>query len=99
MKRSDEPQPMEHRVVHAIADRNQASPAQVLIAWAIQRGTSVIPKSVNPERIRQNMAASEITLSDIDMAEINALDRAERIMLADFFCPPGSPYTVEWMWA
>ena len=99
MKRSDEPQPMEHRVVHAIADRNQASPAQVLIAWAIQRGTSVIPKSVNPEHIRQNIDASDMTLSDIDMAEMNALDRAERIVLADFFCPPGSPYTVEWMWA
>ena len=90
---------MEHPVVHAIAERIGASPAQVLIAWAIQRGTSVIPKSVNPERIRQNFEASQMTLSDDEMAEMAALDRAERIVLADFFCLPGSPYTVEWMWS
>ena len=32
------------------------SPAQVLLAWALRRGTSVIPKSTNPGRIRENLA-------------------------------------------
>jgi alcohol dehydrogenase (NADP+) len=99
MKRPDEPQPLANPVVHDIADRHGATPAQVLIAWAIERGTSVIPKSVNPKRIRQNFEATKLELTPEDMAAVGTLDRAERIVRGDFFCPPGSPYTVEWLWA
>jgi alcohol dehydrogenase (NADP+) len=99
MKRPDEPQPLADPMVHDIANQHGATPAQVLIGWAIQRGTSVIPKSVNPERIRQNFEATKIELNPEDMLAITALDRAERIVVGEFFCPPGSPYTVEWLWS
>ena len=38
-----------------IAQTHNASPAQVALSWGIQRGTVVIPKSVNPDRMRQNL--------------------------------------------
>ena len=98
MKRSDEPQPMEHRVVHAIADRNQASPAQVLIAWAIRRGTAVIPKTVNPVRLAENLAAASLELTEADLADLAALDRHRRYIPGAFWAKPGGPYSVAELW-
>lgn len=99
MKRPDEPRPLDEPVIRDIAKAHGATPAQVLIAWAMARGTSVIPKSVNPARIRENFLSLELELSAADMAAIGGLDRGERIVDGSFFCPPGSPYTVEWLWA
>lgn len=42
--------------VVSIAQRHNATPGQVALSWGVQRGTSVIPKSENPERIKQNIA-------------------------------------------
>lgn len=64
-------------VVTGIADRLGVTPAQVVLAWHIQRGTVVIPKSVNPERMAANLAAADVTLTDADLAAIDALDRAD----------------------
>jgi alcohol dehydrogenase (NADP+) len=55
LKAEDEPILLEDPAIVAIADRHGASPAQVLISWAIHRGTAVIPKSVTPARIAQNL--------------------------------------------
>lgn len=85
--------------VATIAAAHDASPAQVLIAWALERGTSVIPKSTNADRIAQNFAADKLQLSDEDIASIAALDQGARYVSGDFWCPPGSPYTVEELWA
>lgn len=99
LKRPGEPQPLADPVIQAIADEHRATPAQVLIAWAMARGTSVIPKSVDPGRIRENWAAARLDLTAGNLAAIGALDRAERVVEGEFFCPPGSPYTVEWLWS
>jgi alcohol dehydrogenase (NADP+) len=47
----------------------------VLIRWAIQRGTVVIPKSVTASRIADNLAAASLALSEEEMAALNGLDR------------------------
>ncbi|KAL4402280.1 alditol:NADP+ 1-oxidoreductase [Malassezia pachydermatis] len=57
-------------VVKAARDRN-VDPAQVLIAWGVKRGYSVIPKSVTPSRIDSNFA--QIELSDAEYKEITDL--------------------------
>ncbi|RJE82725.1 aldo/keto reductase [Paracoccus onubensis] len=64
--------------VSGIARRLEATPGQVIIAWHLAHGLSVIPKSSNPERQRQNFAALELRLSDADIAAIDALDRDNR---------------------
>ncbi|GID16018.1 aldo/keto reductase [Actinocatenispora rupis] len=63
------------RTVGAVAARCGRSPAQVLIRWAIQKGLSVLPKSVHRERIVDNAAVFDFALDDASMAELDALDR------------------------
>ncbi len=54
-----------------IASAYGKSPAQVLLSWAVQRGTSVIPKTVHQDRMIENRDLCQ--LSEIHMAEINSL--------------------------
>lgn len=57
-----------------IAERLGALPAQVILAWHLAHGLSVIPKSQDPGRLRQNFAALELRLTGQDIADIDALD-------------------------
>ena len=52
-----------------------AGSAQVLLRWGIQRGAVVIPKSVHRDRIRENAAIFDFSLSDEDMRILDGLDR------------------------
>jgi diketogulonate reductase-like aldo/keto reductase len=61
--------------VAAIAERSGRTPAQVLIRWCVQRGLPVIPKSTRRERIAENADVFDFTLSDADMAALDALDK------------------------
>ena len=61
--------------VAEIAQRTGHTPAQVLIRWCVQRGLPVIPKSTHRERIAENAGVFDFTLSDADMAALDALDR------------------------
>ena len=63
------------RAVGAIAERLGRSPAQVLVRWCLQRGLVVLPKSTHRERIEENAEVFDFTLSDEDMAALDALDR------------------------
>lgn len=63
--------------IPAIADAAAAtgkSPAQVVLRWHIQNGHIVFPKSVHPERMRENLDIFDFTLDDAQMAAIDALD-------------------------
>ena len=57
-----------------LAQKYEKSPAQIILRWHLQRGMAVIPKSVNPERIRQNMDVFDFELEQADMDAIFALD-------------------------
>lgn len=98
MKVQDEPVLLREPVLATIAERCGATQAQVLISWAIHRGTAVIPKSVNPERMKQNLAAADVLLTQDDMQEIAELDRNRRYVSGDFWSPKGSPYTLANIW-
>lgn len=69
---------IEQGIVQSIAERLNRTPAQVVLRWAIQRGTSVIPKSVRPERLAENLALFDFELEADDMREISALNRNHR---------------------
>ncbi|MFT5702408.1 MAG: alcohol dehydrogenase (NADP+) [Desulforhopalus sp.] len=98
LKEENEPILLEDPTIGAIAKRHNATPAQLLISWAIHRETVVIPKSVNPARIKQNMGALDVNLSKEDMAEIEKLNKDRRYVSGSFWAIEGSPYTLENLW-
>ncbi|KAI1340165.1 aldehyde reductase [Xylariaceae sp. FL0016] len=70
------PRGVDDPVVIDIAKRLDRQPAQVLIQWAIQRGTVVLPKSVTPQRIIDNF--QEFELPPEAISKIDTLDRHSR---------------------
>jgi len=66
-------------VIQAIADKHQASTAQVALAWALQQGYAVIPSSTKRENLAGNLQAAQLRLDAEDMARIAELDRGERV--------------------
>lgn len=65
--------------VTSIATAHNATTAQVVLAWHLAAGNIVIPKSVDPGRIRENFAASSLTLSDDEFSAISALESGARL--------------------
>jgi len=63
------------QAVRRIAASVGRTPAQVLLRWCVQRDLVVIPKSTHRERIEENAQIFDFTLSDTDMAALDALDR------------------------
>lgn len=63
-----------HPVLTAIGQKYGKTAAQVALRWNVQRGVTVIPKSVHKERMEQNLNIWGFQLSDGDMAEIAKLD-------------------------
>ncbi|XP_034413400.1 uncharacterized oxidoreductase YtbE-like [Cyclopterus lumpus] len=61
-------------VVLEVAKNCERTPGQVLLRWAVQQGVPVIPKSSNPDRIKDNARLFDFTLSDTDMDRLSALD-------------------------
>jgi 2,5-diketo-D-gluconate reductase A len=70
---------LDDETIAAIAERHGKTPAQAVLRWHLQLGNVVFPKSVTPERIRENIEIFDFELSDAEMAEFERLDRGERI--------------------
>jgi 2,5-diketo-D-gluconate reductase A len=70
---------LEDPTLAAIADSTGKSPAQVVLRWHLQLGNVAIPKSVTPDRIRQNIEVFDFELSEGDMGAITALAAGERV--------------------
>lgn len=64
-------------VLGAIANKHSRSVAQVVLRWHLQLGNMVIPKSVTPSRIRENIKVFDFSLDDDDMQAIAKLDKAD----------------------
>lgn len=64
--------------IETIASRLNKTPAQVVIRWHLQQGLVVIPRSSNPDRIRENINVFDFILSDEDMEAINAIGSSDR---------------------
>ena len=60
--------------IKSIAEKHGTTPGSILLKWAVQRGTSAVPKSTNPEHIRANLSVLALPdLSDEEMHAINTL--------------------------
>lgn len=68
-------------VISAAAQRHDRTPGQVVLRWHVQSGYVPTPKSADPVRQAQNLDVFDFTLSDAEMAALNALDRPDPVML------------------
>lgn len=98
VKAPDAPVLLENPVIRSIAEGHDRTPAQVLLAWHVQRGISAVPKSVNPARLRENLAAAELELTPTDLERIAELDRGYRLIAGDFWAVAGTPWTLQTIW-
>jgi 2,5-diketo-D-gluconate reductase A len=70
---------LDEETIEGIAVEHDRTPAQTILRWHIQIGNVVIPKSVTPERIRENFDLFDFELAEEEMAAIARLDSGERI--------------------
>ena len=71
-------QVLDDPVIGEIAEKLGRTPAQVVLRWHIERGRIVFPKSVTPERIRENLELFDFELEPGDAEAIDELDRGEQ---------------------
>jgi alcohol dehydrogenase (NADP+) len=98
LKAKDEPILLEDKAIGDLAKNINASVAQTIIAWNIHRGISVIPKSVNAGRLKQNFEAAEVKLSESDMKVIKEVNKNRRYVDGKFWVVPDGPYTIKNLW-
>ena len=77
---------LDNPIIQCISLEKGKSAAQILLRWGIQRGTSVIPKTSNIERMTENLHIFDFELSQADMDAISALDRGRRFNDPGVFC-------------
>jgi diketogulonate reductase-like aldo/keto reductase len=70
--------PLEHATIVELASRYGKTPAQVVLRWHLEHGISAIPKSVKPQRIRENFDVFDFTLTTDEVTAIDALDTGRR---------------------
>jgi diketogulonate reductase-like aldo/keto reductase len=70
---------LENSRIVELAQRKDRTPAQVVLRWHVQLGCVVIPKSVNPDRMRENIDLFDFELDDADMAEIAGVRTGQRL--------------------
>ena len=76
--------------VLSLSEKYGKTPAQILLRFLTQKDIAVIPRSANPEHIRENFALFDFTLTDEEMAVLSALDKNE-----PFIGKPETPELVE----
>jgi diketogulonate reductase-like aldo/keto reductase len=74
------PKLFDEPVIKKIAEKHGKSTAQVLLSWALGRETIAIPKSVTPERLKENLDVFDFELTAEEQGEIASLNRNYRIV-------------------
>lgn len=69
----------ELELLQELAQKYQKTPAQILLRWNIQNNIVTIPKSITPQRIRDNFNIWDFALEEADMLAIDALDQGRRL--------------------
>ncbi|AIZ42901.1 aldehyde oxidoreductase [Cellulophaga baltica 18] len=89
---------LENDTIQTIAEAKHISPAQVALAYTMQRGIAVIPKSINEARLLQNLETINHTLTEEDMALFKDLDKGHRFIDGKFWEVENGPYTADSIW-
>ncbi|KAF7148062.1 hypothetical protein RHSIM_Rhsim03G0166200 [Rhododendron simsii] len=86
-------------IIQSIALKHKATPAQVALSWGLSKGGSVIVKSFNKYRMKENMRALDLRLDDRDLLDIERMEE-KKIMRGEFLVnETTSPYkTIQDLW-
>ncbi|EPL6455243.1 MULTISPECIES: 2,5-didehydrogluconate reductase DkgB [Providencia] len=78
---------LKDEVIGRIAQKHNATPAQVILAWAMGEGYSVIPSSTKRENLLSNLQATQLQLDSDDKAAIATLDCNDRLVSPEGLAP------------
>lgn len=78
---------LQDETIKAIAAQRNATPAQVILAWALQLGYAVIPSSTRRENLASNLLAQQLTLTAEEMAEMATLESNGRLVSPEGLAP------------
>jgi diketogulonate reductase-like aldo/keto reductase len=70
---------LENELISGLAQKYSKTPAQIVLRWHVQNGFIVIPKSVNAERIKENIDLFDFELTEDDVQQIDAMDNGTRL--------------------
>lgn len=98
IKKPDEPSLLENIQIKKLAEEKGVNPAQVLIAYSVARGIAVIPKSINKDRIAQNLDSINVELSEKEMDLLSKIGIRYRYVDGSFFTGAKSPYRMSDLW-
>lgn len=77
---------LDQAVVRAAAFHHGKTPAQIVLRWGLQRGTAIIPKTSQPQRLTENLELFDFALSEEEMQGISALNQNRRFNDPGDFC-------------
>ncbi|PSC70237.1 low CO2-induced aldose reductase isoform B [Micractinium conductrix] len=98
-RRDDLPELLQDATLRGIADKHGRAPAEVLVSWAVQRGTSCLPKSTKPDHLRANLAAASWRLPEEDFQALSTLRTQCRMLDGAWCVSPDGPYrSLEELW-
>ncbi|XP_076078853.1 1,5-anhydro-D-fructose reductase-like [Mytilus galloprovincialis] len=81
-------------IVLDLAKQHERTPAQIILRYLIQRGIGVLPKSSNPERLKENINIFDFNLTKCDMESMKMLEKGRRIFSFGFLKEhPQYPFT------
>lgn len=83
------PDSLANPTVLQIAQKHSKTPAQIALRHTIQKGVAVIPKSTNPQRIKDNIQLFDWKLDTEDIAALGSLDQGNEGRICDFTFLPG----------
>ena len=77
---------LRNEIVKSISKDLDMSPAQLILGWALNRGTSIVVKSTDESRMKENLNASKIKLDQSTLDKISALNINKRYNDPGIFC-------------
>lgn len=89
---------LENKTIRRIADKHKSTSAQIVLAWGMIGGIAVIPKSVNYERIKENLESIHVALDEDDMEQIGFLEGPYRYTSGPAWIKFDSPYRLSDLW-
>lgn len=98
LKKASDPSLRDNPTIKILAKKHECSWAQIALAWAVNRDTATIPKSVNKTRLQENLDAAKIELDEQDMAKLSMLDQHFRFINGETWAHADTEYTLANLW-